>query len=309
MNTPKADLLPRLVDGALKELEDAADEQLLAEAREDGEDLDAMAAEFQASLAQDLESWRSEVSSTRGAATVMAGHAKAQKARPRAAARSQETATGMYPVENVRVARRTGDRRLPEEAHLRELFRRIARGGAQAAEAMDELCRTGFKPLSGFFCTMGIDRAEAQDLVQEVFLRVLRTPGLAEIQIARGWLFLVARRVAIDGFRRRGPVSYDAGEAASQEPPAGTQDAGAWRDADIDVRRALEILRDRNPDWYLALQCAAAGLSGKELAVALQRGREGTANQLLCEARGALREIYAKLTGDGKPRNGRSLPA
>jgi RNA polymerase sigma factor (sigma-70 family) len=198
---------------------------------------------------------------------------------------------------------------LPSEEALRELFRRIAQGGKQAAGAMDELCRTAFKPLCGFFCTMGIDRAEAQDLVQEVFLRVLRAPDLGEIQMVRGWLFLVARRVAIDAFRRRGPlVSYDADEAASQAPPAGAQDASAWRDADIDVRRALETLRERNPDWYLALLCAAAGLSGKELAVVLQRDREGTANQLLSEARGALREIYAKLTGDRGSGNGRSLP-
>ena len=47
---------------------------------------------------------------------------------------------------------------------------------------------------------------EAEDVVQETFLRAWRNAGRLNGSGARPWLFTVARRIVIDGYRRRRPA-------------------------------------------------------------------------------------------------------
>lgn len=72
---------------------------------------------------------------------------------------------------------------------------------------------------------VGGDRAKAQDVVQETFLRAWRSPEVLESAngSARGWLFTVARRIVIDQWRsdsRRPELVTD-----SPPEPATTDDA------------------------------------------------------------------------------------
>jgi RNA polymerase sigma-70 factor, ECF subfamily len=49
------------------------------------------------------------------------------------------------------------------------------------------------------------DRFQAEDVVQETFLRAWRNGRRLSVASARPWLFTVARRIVIDRYRRREP--------------------------------------------------------------------------------------------------------
>jgi RNA polymerase sigma-70 factor, ECF subfamily len=61
------------------------------------------------------------------------------------------------------------------------------------------------------------DRAQAEDLVQETLLRAWKHPRVLDQsqRSARAWLFTVARRIAIDGWRSAAARS----EVSTDEPP------------------------------------------------------------------------------------------
>ena len=50
---------------------------------------------------------------------------------------------------------------------------------------------------------LGGDRFQAEDIVQETLLRAWRHADVLERDSARAWLFTVARRLVVDGYRRR----------------------------------------------------------------------------------------------------------
>ncbi|MDT0318072.1 sigma-70 family RNA polymerase sigma factor [Streptomyces sp. 8K308] len=63
----------------------------------------------------------------------------------------------------------------------------------------------------------GGDRARAEDVTQETLLRAWRHPGVLDqtARSARAWLFTVARRIVIDGWRSAAARS----EITTDEPP------------------------------------------------------------------------------------------
>ena len=83
------------------------------------------------------------------------------------------------------------------------LLRRYERAGD--ADAMEALVRRHAAALGAFLAGWGGD-AEAEDLAQETWLRVLRSPGAFRGGSFRAWLLRVARNLAIDRSRRRAPA-------------------------------------------------------------------------------------------------------
>jgi RNA polymerase sigma-70 factor, ECF subfamily len=86
---------------------------------------------------------------------------------------------------------------------------------------------------------LGGDRHRAEDVVQETFLRAWRHAARLDGATARPWLFTVARRIVIDGHRRREPVPTD--EQAPAGPPADELEQAllSW-----DVTEAFRTLSD-----------------------------------------------------------------
>jgi RNA polymerase sigma factor (sigma-70 family) len=147
---------------------------------------------------------------------------------------------------------------------------------------------------------------DAEDLTQEVFVRVFRslpgyTPGTFE-----GWLHRITTNLFLDMARRRQRIRFEGlGEAAAgllrdDEPtPAQAFDA---RHLDSDVQAALEALA---PEYRAAVVlCDIEGLSYEEIAATLGV-KLGTVRSRIHRGRAQLRDAL----GHRRPRHPTSAPA
>jgi RNA polymerase sigma-70 factor (ECF subfamily) len=107
------------------------------------------------------------------------------------------------------------------------------------------------------------DRARAEDVVQETFLRAWRTPRLVtDVDgSARAWLFTVARRIVIDEWRsasrRPEAIMGDVPERAVSDHAAGTVERAA-------MLEALRLLTPEHRD--VLVRCYYQGASTIEAA-------------------------------------------
>lgn len=119
----------------------------------------------------------------------------------------------------------TAARRPPEPAPDRdvedvELMRRFKRGDAKAFEL---LLRKHKKPVYNFCLRMLGDRTGAEDAMQEVFLRVLRSAQDWEKQAKfTTWLYTIARNHCVDLLRR---AKYR--QTASLDQTLGNEEGGS----------------------------------------------------------------------------------
>ncbi len=130
------------------------------------------------------------------------------------------------------------------------LIRRAARGEERALET---LVRMYWGPIQGYLARMVSDEADAEDLAQEVFVRMARgLPDFAARSKFTTWLFQIAKNQGIDFLRRheveRVPLErVPAGSIAADRPEYGVEETELlWfciATLDVDLRSAL-ILRD-----------------------------------------------------------------
>jgi len=101
-----------------------------------------------------------------------------------------------------------------------QLMRKFQRGDARAFETLMRRHRT---PVHSFLCRLTGDRVRAEDLLQETFLRVVRSAREWEPKaLFRTWVFTIARNLAADEARRR---SFRATEPLEGERPDGSRRA------------------------------------------------------------------------------------
>lgn len=77
--------------------------------------------------------------------------------------------------------------------------------------SIDELYRQYNQELIHFLIYLGVKKEEAEDLVQEVFIRVLKTKCSFKGESSeRTWLYTIAKNIAIDYFRKqKNAYSFD----------------------------------------------------------------------------------------------------
>ena len=99
------------------------------------------------------------------------------------------------------------------------------------------------------------DEAEAQDLVQEVFVRAWRRADRydAEITSLRGWLFAIARNAIVDQVRRARVRPGDATTRSPEDLFDAVGDDGHFSDAVLDRWLVEEALRRLSPEHRTAL--------------------------------------------------------
>lgn len=74
----------------------------------------------------------------------------------------------------------------------------------KTAREMEDFWSSSSERLGGYLYSICRDRGEAEDLLQECYLRAWRNWRQFRGEGSRmGWLFAIARRVAADSFRRR----------------------------------------------------------------------------------------------------------
>jgi RNA polymerase sigma factor (sigma-70 family) len=117
------------------------------------------------------------------------------------------------------------------------------------------------RPLMSFFLRRVGDHAEAEDLTQQVFLRLLGSEGVKEPEHAEGFVFTVATNLLRDRARkagRRGTVSISApdpelvadlaSEAVEDRSP---ERVLLGRESLAEVLRALDELGERTRDMFI----------------------------------------------------------
>ena len=184
-----------------------------------------------------------------------------------------------FPLRAGRQTRPAGPRALQREIGWAER----ARGGD--GRAFGRLYERFAPSVHGVLISM-VPSQEAQDLVQEVFVRALRSiETLDDPARVGGWLATIARNVGRDAHRRREPV-----EELPAEPVAAPAGQRASEDDREQAERVLGVLREL-PEAYretLALRLVE-GLSGPEIAERIGM-THGSVRVNLCRGMKLLRE-------------------
>ncbi|MGL5866396.1 MAG: RNA polymerase sigma factor SigE [Dermatophilaceae bacterium] len=135
---------------------------------------------------------------------------------------------------------------------------------------------------------------DAEDLTQDVFIRVFRSLHTYQPGTFEGWLHRITTNVFLDRMRRKQRIRFDAlsDESAARLPSRGPGPEQAYADShfDDDVQRALDAL---SPDFRAAVVlCDIEGLSYEEVAVTLGI-KLGTVRSRIHRGRAQLRAALA----------------
>ncbi len=135
---------------------------------------------------------------------------------------------------------------------------------------------------------------DAEDLTQDVFVRVFRSLHTYQPGTFEGWLHRITTNVFLDKMRRKQRIRFDAltDESAARLPGRGPGPEQRYDDAhfDDDVQRALDAL---SPDFRAAVVlCDIEGLSYEEVAATLGI-KLGTVRSRIHRGRAQLREALA----------------
>ncbi|CAN7158085.1 RNA polymerase sigma factor SigE [Knoellia sp. LjRoot47] len=135
---------------------------------------------------------------------------------------------------------------------------------------------------------------DAEDLTQDVFIRVFRSLHTFRPGTFEGWLHRITTNVFLDKMRRKQRIRFDAlsDESAARLPSReiGPEQSYADTHFDDDVQRALDSLA---PDFRAAVVlCDIEGLSYEEIAATLDV-KLGTVRSRIHRGRAQLREALA----------------
>lgn len=170
---------------------------------------------------------------------------------------------------------------------------RAVRGGDVARLGI--LFERYHRPLFDFLARMTGDRAAAEDLVQDVFVRVLKYRATFKDEGRfETWVFRIARNARADWFRARGTKETVLDEAAGHASPGPATDDRLARNCDVAcLERALLMLRDDKRE--LIVLARYRGMTHEAIAELL--GIEaGTVKVRIHRAVNELREIFLRLS-------------
>ncbi len=138
------------------------------------------------------------------------------------------------------------------------------------------------------------NRQDAEDLTQEVFVRVFRSLANFQPGTLDGWLHRITTNLFLDQARRRSRIRFDGmtEETQSRLPSngPGPERSFEFNNLDVDIARALEELP---PDFRAAVVlCDLEGLSYDEVARVLDV-KLGTVRSRIHRGRAMLKEKLA----------------
>lgn len=120
-----------------------------------------------------------------------------------------------------------------ENSELKKLFEQIKTGDKEALEKIYNDMKT---PVYTVIMRITHDRMLSEDIMQEIFVKLFKSPPQFPVENPRAWIFKMARNLAIDSTRKQKQlVSYDELEECIPQPEA---DYGEH----VDVENALNRL-------------------------------------------------------------------
>jgi RNA polymerase sigma-70 factor (ECF subfamily) len=147
---------------------------------------------------------------------------------------------------------------MPEtETSDAELLRSFAQGDASA---MDQLVARYRQALFSWLLGMTGNRADAEDLFQDIWFRVIRHAARFNDVSFKAWLWKIARNLLIDFRRKRKPdISLDAVDDTDDHPlvdqlmakGVGPAEEVEWADMTKRVMRAVAVLPEVQRDVFL----------------------------------------------------------
>ncbi|MBO0897885.1 MULTISPECIES: RNA polymerase sigma factor SigE [Arthrobacter] len=152
------------------------------------------------------------------------------------------------------------------------------------------------------------NRHDAEDLTQEVFVRVFRSLENFQPGTLDGWLHRITTNLFLDQARRKSRIRFDGmtEEAESRLPSngPGPERSFEFNNLDVDIARALDELP---PDFRAAVVlCDLEGLSYDEVARALGV-KLGTVRSRIHRGRTMLKEKLAHRDPQVRPQTGPRL--
>ncbi len=111
------------------------------------------------------------------------------------------------------------------------LFDRLSGGDMRA---FDRLYERYERPLFGFICVQIRDTHEAEDVLHEAFMAVLRERDTRQLRSFRAWIFEVTRHLCLNRVRSRKRAGRALDTVARDEYPVGVPPRP------VDAREALE---------------------------------------------------------------------
>jgi RNA polymerase sigma-70 factor (ECF subfamily) len=158
----------------------------------------------------------------------------------------------------------------------------------------DDIVRTHSSRVYRLAYRLTGNRHDAEDLTQEVFVRVFRSLSTYTPGTFQGWLHRITTNLFLDLARRRQRIRFDAlpDDAPERLPGSEPSPAEAYDDRhlDADIQAALEALP---PEFRAAVVlCDIEGLSYEEIAATLGV-KLGTVRSRIHRGRSQLREALA----------------
>lgn len=186
------------------------------------------------------------------------------------------------------------------DAHLWYLIQKAQQYDEQA---LSELCKRFFEDVYSYFYYRTKDVADAQDLTNDVFLRLIEsirtyTPARGSF---RAWLFGIAHHRLVDHHRRQAIRDHDRLDeelSSSEHGPAAQAEAHLTQER---LRVALDHLTEEQRQVILLK--FIENLSNAEVAHILGKS-EGAINALQYRALRALRQALNSTIGYKKPPGG-----
>ncbi len=165
----------------------------------------------------------------------------------------------------------------------------------------DEVVRTHSARVFRLAYRLTGNRHDAEDLTQDVFVRVFRSLGDYTPGTFEGWLHRITTNLFLDGVRRKNRIRFDALPDDPERLPGNAPSPATEIDDrlfDPDVQRALDSLP---PEFRAAVVlCDIEGLSYEEIAATLNV-KLGTVRSRIHRGRAQLR---AALAGEYGPKGG-----
>jgi RNA polymerase sigma-70 factor (ECF subfamily) len=165
-----------------------------------------------------------------------------------------------------------------------------ARGEPVAAQAISAAYAEHADALRAYLTGLTRDRAAAEDLVHEAFVRLIGESAAGRPPThVRGWLFRVAANLATSRARRQGVASRRAPELLPRDVAPSPEEELLDREAALALSGRLASLPEAA---RVALWLAAHGYTGTEIGRRIGRTELAT-RSLICRHRGRIRLALA----------------